>query len=196
MNILMPTGGVISPIIRLRMNTTPKWTGSIPTDLMSGISTGTSRMTIDRLSKKHPRMSRTTLSRTGSTAGSVVTEVTATHQCRPSLFAGKDPGQERGAAHDEHDRPSGQRGLTQNVHQPGGTQLPVDQRIPKKHGVQDRDNRSLGGGNHTADDPPQDEHRQHKGGQSFPKRNRQRPTGGLFTLRRIPSVWKRSRPLP
>ena len=40
MNIKMPRGGVIPPMSKLMTATTPKWMGSMPTEVMSGIRIG------------------------------------------------------------------------------------------------------------------------------------------------------------
>ena len=57
----MPSGGCSSPIIRLSVIITPKCTGSMPTLVMIGISTGT-RMEIDAIgSRKQPITSSSTL---------------------------------------------------------------------------------------------------------------------------------------
>ena len=37
MNSDVPTGGVHRPIIRFRTSTTPRWTGSMPKEVISGI---------------------------------------------------------------------------------------------------------------------------------------------------------------
>ena len=84
MQIDMPTGGVISPIMRLSVNITPKWTGSMPSVLISGIRTGTSRIISDSVSRKQPRTSRITLRTSRMMNGSVDTEVTRRTSCGPA----------------------------------------------------------------------------------------------------------------
>ena len=73
-NITMPTGGVISPIIRLRTITSPKWTGSIPTAPVSGVSTGTSTTRIATASMMQPRSSSRMLIISSTAQGSCETE--------------------------------------------------------------------------------------------------------------------------
>ena len=55
-NIAGPNGGVISPSIKAITRTTPKCTGSIPSDTAIGKKIGTSKNIIAKPSKKHPKI--------------------------------------------------------------------------------------------------------------------------------------------
>jgi hypothetical protein len=51
-----PTGGVINPIALLMMNSTPKYTGSMPACLMIGIRIGVSIRIVGAMSSAVPTM--------------------------------------------------------------------------------------------------------------------------------------------
>jgi len=51
--MMVPTGGVMVPIMMLRMNKTPKWRGSIPAWRSKGMRTGTAMTMTARPSRKH-----------------------------------------------------------------------------------------------------------------------------------------------
>ena len=56
-----PSGGVVSPIVRLRTIITPKWTGSYPTDKTIGKKIGAKSNMRAIVSMKHPKRSNITL---------------------------------------------------------------------------------------------------------------------------------------
>ena len=63
----LATGGVCWPMPRLMVTISPKWTGSMPTALTSGMTTGTTRMIAAAECRNNPRIRNSTL-RIASTA--------------------------------------------------------------------------------------------------------------------------------
>src|SRR5512136_696199 len=74
-NIHNPKGGVIFPIIKAKLDTTPKRIGSIPTLFTTGIKRGTKIMIRADGFKKHPAARKATTIRERMMVGSFETEV-------------------------------------------------------------------------------------------------------------------------
>ena len=69
MKSTIPTGGVSRPIIRFRIITRPKCTGSMPSLAMMGMKTGTRIVIAAIVSMKQPTNSRNTLASSRNTSG-------------------------------------------------------------------------------------------------------------------------------
>ena len=74
-NIHNPKGGVIFPIIKAKLDTTPKRIGSIPTLFTTGIKRGIKIMIRADGFKKHPPIRKATTISDRMIVGSVETEV-------------------------------------------------------------------------------------------------------------------------
>src|SRR5690349_20719453 len=148
-NITMPTGGVIRPIIRLRTITRPKWTGSMPTAVVSGVSTGTSTTRIATASMMQPRSSSRTL----------IISSTAQGQRLRNRLAGQDPGEERTGGDDQHQPSRLGRHLDQDRPDVAQGKLAQEERADQE-GVGRGHDRGLGGREHAREDAAQDDNGQ------------------------------------
>ena len=96
-----PNGGVIVPIIRLKMTTMPRWIGSTPAATTGGATIGTSSSVAVVESMNMPAMKKMTLTISSIISGLVVEILEPGGELLRHLLDREDPAEHRGGADDD-----------------------------------------------------------------------------------------------
>ena len=96
-----PKGGVMVPIIRLKMTTMPRWIGSTPAATTGGAMIGTSSSVAVVESTNMPAMKKMTLTISSIISGSVVMPLNQRVEVLRHLLDREDPAEHRGGADDD-----------------------------------------------------------------------------------------------